>query len=96
VRAVEVGADSACVPSRPSAPSQSSPTASSAPWRPAGGAGVPAPAGAKGLLDFLSTLIPRRCRRPPASEEISRPGVIRLSQRAIANTPVLEDGSSVR
>src|SRR5262252_8970128 len=34
-------------------------------------------------------LIPRRCRRPPASEEISRPGVIRLSQRAIANTPVL-------
>ena len=41
-------------------------------------------------------LIPRRCQRPPASEEISRPGVIRLSQRAIANTPVLEDGSSVR
>src|SRR5918912_3829064 len=42
------------------------------------------------------TLILRRCRRPPASEEISRPGVIRLSQRAIANTPVLEDGSPVR
>ena len=41
-------------------------------------------------------LIPRRCRRPPASEEISRPRVIRLSQRALANTPVLEDGSSVR
>ena len=31
-----------------------------------------------------------------ASEEISRPGVIRLSDDAIANTPVLEDGSSVR
>jgi len=41
-------------------------------------------------------LIPRCCQWPPASEEISRPGVIRLSQRAIANTPVLEDGSLVR
>src|SRR5262249_61626950 len=41
-------------------------------------------------------LIPRRCQRPPASKEISRPWSIRLSQRAIANTPVLDDGSLVR
>jgi hypothetical protein len=42
------------------------------------------------------TLIPRRCRRPPASEEISRTGGIRLSQRAIVTPPVRADGSSVR
>jgi hypothetical protein len=45
---------SARVPSRPRAPPQSSPTASSAPWRPVEGAGAPTPADAKGLLNFLS------------------------------------------
>ena len=40
-------------------------------------------------------LIPRRGRRPPASEAISQPGVIRLSPPALANTPGRADGSAV-
>ena len=56
MRAVEVGSDLRVCNPGPGHPYQSSLIVSSAPWRPTGGAAIPTPAGAKGLLDFLSTL----------------------------------------
>jgi hypothetical protein len=41
-------------------------------------------------------LLPRRCRQPPASEALARPGGRRRSPRASATPPVRADGAAVR